>query len=87
MQAEWAYVLSGVTRISCIDAEGKYYADDVPQGGLWYFPPGVPHSLQGIGSGGTEFLLIFDDGNFSEEETFLLSDWLGMRRPFQFENR
>lgn len=30
-----------------------------------------------MGPGGTEFLLIFDNGNFSEEETFLLSDWLG----------
>ncbi|KKA23795.1 Oxalate decarboxylase [Rasamsonia emersonii CBS 393.64] len=74
--AEWAYVLSGTTRITCIDAEGRHFADDVSQGGLWYFPRGVPHSLQGVGKGGTEFLLIFDDGNFSEDETFLLSDWL-----------
>jgi oxalate decarboxylase len=25
---------------------------------------------------GTEFLLVFDDGNFSEDSTFLLTDWL-----------
>jgi len=37
----------------------------------------VPHSLQGLGENGTEFLLIFDDGNFSEESTFILTDWLG----------
>lgn len=36
-----------------------------------YFPSGVPHSLQGLGENGTEFLLIFDDGHFSEESTFL----------------
>lgn len=42
-----------------------------------YFPSGVPHSLQGLSENGTEFLLVFDDGNFSEESTFVLSDWLG----------
>ncbi|KFZ17955.1 hypothetical protein V501_01463 [Pseudogymnoascus sp. VKM F-4519 (FW-2642)] len=29
-----------------------------------------------IGKGATEFLLIFDDGNFSEDSTFLLTEWL-----------
>ena len=42
-----------------------------------YFPSGVPHSLQGLSPNGTEFLLIFDDGSFSEESTFVLTDWLG----------
>ncbi len=32
--------------------------------------------MQGLAPGGTEFLLIFDDGNFSEDSTFLLTDWL-----------
>jgi oxalate decarboxylase family bicupin protein len=41
-----------------------------------YFPTGFPHSIQGLGSEGTEFLLIFDDGNFSEDSTFLLTDYL-----------
>lgn len=70
-------MLEGTTRITCLDKEGGNFSDEVSKGGLWYFPPGIPHSLQGLGPGGTEFLLIFDDGNFSEEETFLLSDWLG----------
>ena len=36
------------------------------------------HSTQHPGPGpeGTEFLLVFDDGNFSEDSTFLLTDWL-----------
>lgn len=46
--------------------EGGNYIGDVKKGDLWYFPAGHPHSLQGIGPGGCEFLLIFDDGNFSE---------------------
>lgn len=43
---------------------------------MWYFPSGHPHSLQGLGENGTEFLLIFDDGNFSEDSTFLLNEWI-----------
>ncbi|CDO75540.1 hypothetical protein BN946_scf184883.g2 [Trametes cinnabarina] len=47
-------------------------------GDLWYFPPGIPHSLQATDDDpdGTEFLLVFDDGAFSEDATFLLTDWL-----------
>lgn len=76
-EAEWAFVLDGQVRVTAIDYEGGNFIDDLKRGDLWYFPSGVPHSLQGLGDNGTEFLLIFDDGNFSEESTFILSDWLG----------
>ena len=49
---------------------------DVTDGDLWLFPPGMPHSIQGLGPDGCQFLLVFDDGNFNEFETFLLTDWL-----------
>ena len=75
-QAEWAYVLAGDARITALDYEGGNFIGDLTKGDLWYFPPGVPHSIQGLGENGTEFLLIFDDGNFSEESTFLLTEWL-----------
>ncbi|KAI9899100.1 hypothetical protein N3K66_005561 [Trichothecium roseum] len=75
-EAEWAYVLDGEVRITALDYEGGNFIDDLKKGDLWYFPSGVPHSLQGLGENGTEFLLIFDDGNFSEESTFVLTDWL-----------
>lgn len=74
--AEWAYMLYGTARITCIDADGKSFVTDVREGDLWYFPPGIPHSIQGLPPDGTEFLLVFDDGNFSEYETVLLSDWM-----------
>ncbi len=45
-------------------------------GDLWYFPSGIPHSIQGLGPDGCEFLLVFDDGDFDEDNTFLLSDWI-----------
>jgi len=75
-EAEWAYVLDGKVRVTAIDYEGGNFIDDLEKGDLWYFPSGVPHSLQGLSENGTEFLLIFDDGNFSEESTFILTDWL-----------
>src|SRR5438045_9533234 len=74
--AEWDYMLYGPARITCIDADGKSFVTDVKEGDLWYFPPGIPHSIQGLPPDGTEFLLVFDDGNFSEYETVLLSDWM-----------
>jgi oxalate decarboxylase len=74
--AEWAYMLYGVARITSIDADGKSFVADVKEGDLWYFPTGIPHSIQGLAPDGAEFLLVFDDGNFSEYETVLLSDWM-----------
>ncbi|KAL1602479.1 hypothetical protein SLS60_005895 [Paraconiothyrium brasiliense] len=75
-EAEWAYVLEGKVRITALDTEGGSFVDDLEKGDLWYFPSGHPHSLQGLAPNGTEFLLIFDDGNFNEESTFLLTDWV-----------
>jgi oxalate decarboxylase len=79
--AEWAYMLSGSARITAIDPEGRNFVDDVGVGGLWYFPPGVPHSIQGLNPDGAEFLLVFDDGDFDEDNTFLLSDWFKHTPP------
>ncbi len=73
-EAEWAYMLGGHARISAVDQQGRNFLDDVGTGDLWYFPAGIPHSIQGLQEG-CEFLLVFDDGNFSEDSTFLISDW------------
>jgi oxalate decarboxylase len=80
-QAEWAYMLFGSARITAIDAQGRNFVDDVGVGDLWYFPGGVPHSIQGLGDDGCEFLLVFDDGEFDEDSTFLLSDWFKHTPP------
>jgi oxalate decarboxylase len=74
--AEWAYMLYGNARITAVDADGRNFVDDVGVGDLWYFPSGVPHSIQGLNPDGCEFLLVFDDGEFDEDNTFLLSDWI-----------
>jgi len=77
--AEWAYVISGSVRISAVNTDSQSFLADVNEGDLWYFPPGIPHSIQALndsGTDGSEFLLVFDSGTFSEDNTFLLSDWL-----------
>jgi oxalate decarboxylase len=74
-QAEWAYMLTGGARITALDPDGHASVEDVGPSDLWFFGPGVPHSIQGLGEG-CEFLLVFDDGGFSEDATFLLCDWL-----------
>src|SRR5712691_1632903 len=72
--AEWAIMLYGTARITAIDADGKSFVADVTKNDLWYFPSGIPHSIQGLDPDGAEFMLVFDDGDFSEAETVLLSD-------------
>src|SRR6267154_1422051 len=71
---EWSIMLYGTARITAIDSAGKSFVADVKKNDLWYFPGGIPHSIQGLEPDGAEFMLVFDDGNFSEAETVLLSD-------------
>jgi len=72
--AEWAIMLYGTARITAIDLDGKSFVADVKKNDLWFFPSGIPHSIQGLNPDGCEFMLVFDDGDFSESETVLLSD-------------
>jgi oxalate decarboxylase len=79
--AEWAFMISGSARITAVDQKGRGFVEDVNEGDLWIFPGGIPHSIQGLGPDGAMFLLVFDDGNFNEFETFLLTDWLHHTMP------
>ncbi|MEC1652733.1 oxalate decarboxylase [Bacillus vallismortis] len=74
-EAEWAYMIYGRARVTIVDEQGRSFIDDVGEGDLWYFPSGLPHSIQALDEG-AEFLLVFDDGSFSENSTFQLTDWL-----------
>ncbi|KAI9635320.1 putative oxalate decarboxylase/oxidase [Dioszegia hungarica] len=75
-ESEWAYIIKGSCRITVLDVEGGCAIEDLEEGDLWYFPTGYPHGIQGTGKEGVEFLLVFDDGNFSEDSTFLLTDYM-----------
>ncbi len=74
--AEWAYVVSGRTRITLTSPDGSVEIADVDQGGLWYFPRGWGHSIEGLGPGTATFILVFNDGTFSEGATFSITDWV-----------
>jgi len=73
---EWSIMLEGNARITVFSPDGKIFIDDVAKGDLWYFPAGHPHSIQGLGPDGCEFLLVFNQGMFSEDNTFLLSEFV-----------
>jgi oxalate decarboxylase len=78
---EWAYVLYGTTRVTLLNPDGTIFIGDVGKGGLWYFPAGFPHSIQGLGPDGSEFMLIFNQGDFSEDATSLISHWVAHTPP------
>jgi oxalate decarboxylase len=73
---EWSIMLDGNARVTVFNPDGKIFIDDVAKGDLWYFPAGSPHSIQGLGPDGCEFLLVFNQGMFSEDNTFLLSEFV-----------
>jgi len=79
--AEWAIMTYGSCRVTVLDAEGRPYVADVKEGDLWYFPAGLPHSLQGLGPDGCEFVICFDDGEANEFNTLLVSDWFAHTPP------
>lgn len=79
--SEWAIMLYGTARITAIDKDGESFVADVSKDDLWFFPSGIPHSIQGLEPDGAEFMLVFDDGNFSEAETVLLSDSMAHLPP------
>lgn len=79
-QSEWAYMIWGTARITSVDQDGRNFIADVGPGDLWFFPKGLPHSIQGLGEG-CEFLLVFDDGTFSDLNTLSISDWFAHTPP------
>ena len=75
--AEWAYVIEGRVRTTVIDPEGYAETNEFEPGDIWYFPRGHGHMLQCLGKEPCHFILIFDNGYFSEFGTFSITDWLG----------
>ena len=79
--AEWAYMLNGRARITAVDEEGRQLRRRRRRRRPLVLPDGIPHSIQGLDADGCEFLLVFDDGSFSEDNTFLLTDWFKHMPP------
>lgn len=80
--AEWAYVLKGNVRATVISPNGsEAEQSDFGPGDVWYFPKGHGHALQNLGPDDAHFILVFDDGHFSEFGTFSVTDWLALTPP------
>lgn len=79
--AEWAYVIKGNVRTTTIDPQGNTYVDLFSPGDVWYFPRGYGHVLQCIGNEQCHFILIFDNGDFSEDHTFSVTDFISSVPP------
>lgn len=75
--AEWAFVLEGHVRTTVIAPDGTSETNDFLPGDVWFFPRGHGHMLQCLGNEPAHFILIFDNGYFSEFGTFSISDWIG----------
>ena len=79
--AEWAFVLEGRVRTTVVDPGGLDETNDFDPGDVWYFPRGHGHMLQCLGDKPCHFILIFDNGYFSEFGTFSITDWVGHTPP------
>jgi oxalate decarboxylase len=75
--AEWAFVIKGRVRSTVIGPEGLAETNDFDPGDVWYFPRGHGHALQNLSREEAHFVLVFDNGAFSEYGTFSITDWLG----------
>ncbi|HEX5270395.1 MAG TPA: cupin domain-containing protein [Gemmataceae bacterium] len=75
--AEWAFVVKGRVRTTVLGPDGQSETNDFDPGDVWYFPRGHGHAVQNLGREEAHFILIFDDGGFSEYRTFSATDWLG----------
>jgi oxalate decarboxylase len=75
--AEWAYVIQGNLRTTVISPNGEADQADFGPGDVWYFPQGHGHAIQCLGPEDAHFILVFDNGHFSEFGTFSITDWVG----------
>jgi oxalate decarboxylase len=76
--AEWAFVNEGRVRTTVIQPNGESETNDFEPGDVWYFPRGHAHMLECLGNKPCHFILIFDNGYFSEFGTFSITDWISV---------
>jgi len=60
--------------MTVVDPHDRSATDDFGPGDIWYFPHGHGHLLQCVGTEPCHFILVFDNGSFSEFGTFSVSD-------------
>ena len=70
-------MLKGRVRTTVIGPDILAATDDFEPGDVWYFPRGHGHAIQNLTREEAHFILVFDNGAFSEYGTFSITDWLG----------
>jgi oxalate decarboxylase len=75
--AEWAFVIGGRVRATVFGPDNQAETNDFDPGEVWYFPRGHGHAVQNMSHEEAHFILVFDNGTFSENGTFSITDWLG----------
>src|SRR6266446_1809362 len=75
--AEWAFVDEGRVRTTVTGPSGYEETNDFEPGDVWYFPRGHAHVLECLADQPCPFILMFDNGYFSEFGTFSITDWIG----------
>ena len=83
--AEWAYVLGGHAQATIVDPVGETEVVNFGPGDLWYFPKGHSHAIMTLGTEPFHAILTFDDGLYSENGTFGISDWMSRLDPKALE--
>lgn len=76
--AEWAYVIDGQCQTMVIDPTGQSEVNNFGPGDIWFFPKGHGHSIHTIGDKPCHFILSFNNGGFSENGTFSITDWVSL---------
>jgi oxalate decarboxylase len=79
--AEWAFVIRGRVRATVFGPDNLSETNDFDPGDVWYFPRGHGHAIQNMSNEEAHFILVFDNGTFSENGTFSITDWLGHTPP------
>lgn len=74
--AEWGYVIGGRVRVTVFDPQQRIDIAEAGTGDLFAFPRGYGHAIQNPGPDRCRFLLVFDNGRFSEFATFSVTDWV-----------
>jgi oxalate decarboxylase len=73
--AEWGFVVAGSVRVTLFDPKGRIDIADAGTEDVFYFRRGYGHAIQNTATEPTHFILIFDNGHFSEFATFSSTDW------------
>jgi oxalate decarboxylase len=63
---EWQYVLSGKMRLTVFASHGLAKTVELSAGDIGFAPMGYGHSLENIGDGPAEMLLVFNAGDYQE---------------------